>query len=108
MKKWGKALREKEMQIAIEQRKNPETVEISGFSVLNDRNRYALKLRNIKGRSGFSLFEPCHFTIHSPQNRFFESDQNRYTHLKPLRNQGFQRFYALFFQSVFYRYTKPI
>ena len=32
MKKWGKALREKEMQIAIEQRKNPETVEISGFS----------------------------------------------------------------------------
>lgn len=26
MKKWGKALREKEMQIAIEQRKNPETV----------------------------------------------------------------------------------
>ena len=32
MKKWGKALREKEMQIAIEQRKKPETVEISGFS----------------------------------------------------------------------------
>ena len=31
MKKWGKALREKEMQIAIEQRKNPETVEASGF-----------------------------------------------------------------------------
>ena len=28
MKKWGKALREKEMQIAIEQRKNPETVVI--------------------------------------------------------------------------------
>lgn len=36
------------------------------------------------------------------------SDQNRYTHLKPLRNQGFQRFYALFFQSVFYRYTRAI
>ena len=34
------------------------------------------------------------------------SDQNRYTHLKPLRNQGFQRFYVLFFQSVFYRYTR--
>ena len=32
----------------------------------------------------------------------------RYTHLKPLRNQGFQRFYALFFQSVFYRYTRAI
>ena len=32
MKKWGKALREKEMQIAIEQRKNPETVVVSGFS----------------------------------------------------------------------------
>jgi len=32
MKKWGKALREKEMQIAIEQRKNPETVAASGFS----------------------------------------------------------------------------
>lgn len=31
MKKWGKALREKEMQIAIEQRKNPETVEFQGF-----------------------------------------------------------------------------
>lgn len=37
MKKWGKALREKEMQIAIEQRKNPETVEISGFSGCGDR-----------------------------------------------------------------------
>lgn len=31
MKKWGKALREKEMQIAIEQRKNPETV---GFTLI--------------------------------------------------------------------------
>ena len=28
MKKWGKALREKEMQIAIEQRKNPKTVRV--------------------------------------------------------------------------------
>lgn len=37
MKKWGKALREKEMQIAIELRKNPETVEISGFSGCGDR-----------------------------------------------------------------------
>ncbi len=37
MKKWGKALREKEMQIAIEQRKNPETVEISGFFGCGDR-----------------------------------------------------------------------
>ena len=36
------------------------------------------------------------------------SDQNRYTHLKPLRNQGFHRFYGSFFQSVFDRYTKPI
>ena len=34
------------------------------------------------------------------------SDQNRCTHLKPLRNQGFQHFYALFFQSVFHRYTR--
>ena len=44
----------------------------------------------------------------SPPSATILSDQNRYTHLKPLRNQGFQRFYALFFQSVFYRYTKPI
>ena len=29
------------------------------------------------------------------------SDQNGYTHLKPLRNQGFQRFYALFFKACF-------
>ena len=36
------------------------------------------------------------------------SDQNGYTHLKPLRNQGFHRFYSSFFQSVFYRCTKPI
>ena len=36
------------------------------------------------------------------------SDQNGYTHLKPLRNQEFQRFYALFFQSVIYRYTRAI
>lgn len=70
MKKWGKALREKEMQIAIEQRKNPETVEISGFSVLNDRNRYTLKIRNFKGWGGFTAFWPYDFTIHSPQNHF--------------------------------------
>ena len=31
MKKWGKALREKEMQIATGQRENPETVAVSGF-----------------------------------------------------------------------------
>ena len=42
----------------------------------------------------------------SPASATILSDQNRYTHLKPLRNQGFQRFYALFFQSVFYRYTR--
>ena len=42
----------------------------------------------------------------SPLSATILSDQNRYTHLKPLRNQGFQRFYALFFQSVFYRYTR--
>ena len=47
---------------------------------------------------------------HTSVSRFrtILSDQNRYTHLKPLRNQGFQRFYALFFQSVFYRYTRVI
>ena len=42
----------------------------------------------------------------SPASATILSDQNRYTHLKPLRNQGFQRFYALFFQSVFYRYAR--
>ena len=42
----------------------------------------------------------------SPPSATILSDQNRYTHLKPLRNQGFRRFYALFFQSVFYRYTR--
>ena len=40
----------------------------------------------------------------NPSHCAILSDQNRYTHLKPLRNQGFQRFYALFFQSVFYSY----
>ena len=45
MKKWGKALREKEMQIAIEQRKNPETVEIAGFSGCGGRTRtYGLRV----------------------------------------------------------------
>ena len=42
----------------------------------------------------------------NPSHCAILSDQNRCTHLKPLRNQGFQRFYALFFQSVFYRYTR--
>ena len=70
-------------------RKNPETVAASGFSgaisflvaqcVLNDRNRYTLKIRNLKGWSGFAAVCPCDFTIHSHQNYFFESDQNRYT-----------------------------
>ena len=58
MKKWGKALREKEMQIAIEQRKNPETVVVSGFSgaisflvaqhVMRDQFRYTLKIGKIE------------------------------------------------------------
>ena len=42
----------------------------------------------------------------SPASATIKSDQNRYTHPKPLRNQGFRRFYTLFFQSVFYRYTR--
>ena len=42
----------------------------------------------------------------NPSHCAILSDQNRCTHLKPLRNQGFQRFYALFFQSVFYRYAR--
>jgi hypothetical protein len=33
MKKWGKALREKEMQIAIEQRKTPKPLRFQGFLV---------------------------------------------------------------------------
>lgn len=49
MKKWGKALREKEMQIAIEQRKNPETVEISGFSGANGDTELFEKASNING-----------------------------------------------------------
>ena len=51
MKKWGKALREKEMQIAIEQRKNPETVEISGFSGCGDRTR-TCDLRVMRSKQG--------------------------------------------------------
>lgn len=49
MKKWGKALREKEMQIAIEQRKNPETVEISGFSGTSGDTELFEKPSNING-----------------------------------------------------------
>ena len=36
--------------------------------VLSDRNRYALKILNIKGWSGFALFESYNFTIHLPHN----------------------------------------
>ena len=39
-----------------------------GASVLSDRNRYALKILNIKGWSGFALFESYNFTIHLPHN----------------------------------------
>ena len=42
----------------------------------------------------------------NPSPAAIKSDQNRYTHPKPLRNQGFRRFYTPFFQSVFYRYTR--
>lgn len=38
--------------------------------VLNDRNRYTLKIRNFKGWGGFTAFWPYDFTIHSPQNHF--------------------------------------
>ena len=40
----------------------------------------------------------------SPPPATMLSDQNRYTHLKPLRNQGFQPFLPPFFQCSFYRY----
>ena len=66
MKKWGKALREKEVQIAIEQRKNPETVEISGFSVMCDQFRYMLKIGKIESWSGFELFQPYFFAFNFP------------------------------------------
>lgn len=46
------------MQIAIEQRKNPETVEISGFSVMCDQFRCMLKIGKIESWSGFELFQP--------------------------------------------------
>ena len=60
---------------------------------------YAVKCRIFNAFSGVALTSAIH-------SMTILSDQNRYPHLKPLRNQGFQRFYALFFQSVFYRYTR--
>lgn len=75
MKKWGKALREKEMQIAIEQRKNPETVEISGFSGELHQKRYFRKLRQSKGfRPQSGGFAPAFFTFWG----CFECNQKRY------------------------------
>lgn len=54
------------MQIAIEQRKNPETVEISGFSVMCDQFRYMLKIGKIESWSGFELFQPYFFAFNFP------------------------------------------
>lgn len=61
MKKWGKALREKEMQIAIEQRKNPETVEISGFSGTDVHNQPKIYIENPAESSHISPYI-CRFT----------------------------------------------
>ena len=36
-----------------------------------------------------------------PASATIKSDQNRYTHPKPLRNQGFRRFYTPFFKACF-------
>jgi len=62
------------------------------------RNNVSKNWKSCDGQKPSEGSNPSHCAI--------LSDQNRYTHLKPLRNQGFQRFYALFFQSVFYRYTR--
>ena len=65
-----------------------------------------LQARNFVVRKPETIDITMFFKKFCIATRTILSDQNRYTHLKPLRNQGFQRFYALFFQSVFYRYTR--
>ena len=65
-----------------------------------------LQARNFVVRKPETVDITAFFKKFCIATRTILSDQNRYTHLKPLRNQGFQRFYALFFQSVFYRYTR--
>ena len=82
-------------------KKAAEIIRFQRLVVLNDRNRYALKLRNIKGWSGFALFEPYHFTIHSPQNRFFESDQNRYTLLCLIEGIYWRLILTTYFRSAY-------
>ena len=54
-----------------------------------------------KLRQGFSAYHNPEVGGSSPLSATILSDQNRCTHLKPLRNQGFQRFYALFFKACF-------
>lgn len=73
------------------------------FSITGNRKQ-KIWLKQPKAASAldFSYFQHVSKLV----THHIKSDQNRYTHPKPLRNQGFRRFYTPFFQSVFYRYTR--
>ena len=60
-----------------------------------------LQARNFVVRKPETIDITMFFKKFCIATRTILSGQNRYTHLKPLRNQGFQRFYALFFQACF-------
>ena len=79
-------------------------LKIPRFFSITENCKQKIWLKQPKAASAldFSYFQHASKLV----THHISSDQNRYTHLKPLRNQGFQRFYALFFQSVFYRYAR--
>ena len=54
----------------LDKTKSDLSKQVAFLYVLNDRNRYTLKIRNFKGWGGFTAFWPYDFTIHSPQNHF--------------------------------------
>ena len=65
-----------------------------------------LQARNFVVRKPETIDITMFFKKFCIATRTIKSDQNRYTHPKPLISQGFRRFYTPFFQSVFYRYTR--
>ena len=89
-----------------------------GHFVFGAENKYLLALRDVLKEAVNDQYDYIDWWLYEATDDYtvWEADctmkyclkepEALYTHPKPLRNQGFRRFYPLFFQSVFYRYTR--
>ena len=84
-----------------------------GHFVFGAENKYLLALRDVLKESVNDQYDYIDWWLYEATDDYtvWEADctmkyclkepEALYTHPKPLRNQGFQRFYALFFKACF-------